>query len=122
MGKPVEVEASETAVTTWSLSNTEFGKPVESPTRSTGMKPVSKDTVTGKPAEIPSQPTATNPPFSDAEHINIIGTSIEAMDLDSSPAATSANSPKAPSVWTSHSSTSSTPSTKKASSLSVLPV
>ena len=119
IGKLAELEASETAVTTQSSSSTGVVKPVESPARPCGMKPVSKDKGTAKPAEMPSQPTATKSLPSNAEHISVIGTSIEAMDLDSS-GAISAPFKRAPSVWTSPSTVHSAPLTKTASSLSSL--
>lgn len=118
VGKPAELEASEAAVTTQPLSSTGAGKPVESPSRPSEQKPLSKNTETSKPAEMPSQPTTMKPQPPDAEHITIIGTSIEAMDLDSSPAVTSPPLTKAASVLTSPSTVRSTPSTKTASSFS----
>lgn len=117
IGKPAELDASETAITMQSSSSTEAGKPVESPARLTEMRPVSKDTETDKPAEVPSQPTSMKHPSSDVEHIAIIETSIEAIDLDSSPATTSSPLAKAPSVSTSPSTVRSAPSAKTASSL-----
>lgn len=109
IGKPAELEDSETATIARSLSSTQTGKPVESLPQPTETRPMSIRTETSKPAEIPSL---------DAEHITIIGTSIEEMDLGSSPAATSPPLTKAPSVLTSPSTVRSTPSTKAASSAS----
>lgn len=118
IGKLAELEASETAFTLQSSLSTGAVKPVERPARPCGMKPVPKDKGIAKPVEMSSQPTATKSLPSDAEHISVIGTSIEAMDLDSSGTARSAPFKKAPSVWTSPSTVHSAPLTKTASRLS----
>ncbi|CAD6583071.1 MAG: hypothetical protein ASARMPRED_001216 [Alectoria sarmentosa] len=118
IGKPAELEDSEIATIERSLSSTRTGKPAESLPQPSETRPMPIGTETSKPAEMPSQPTAMEIPSLDAEHITIIGTSIEEMDLGSSPAATSPPLTKAPSVLTSPSTVRSTPSTKAASSAS----
>ena len=84
ISKPAE-QSPKPGTMTQSVSNIELGNSVETSARPNEDKPGSKDTGASKPDETSSQQTAMNPPFSDAEHINIIKASVERMDLDSSP-------------------------------------
>ena len=115
ISKPAE-ESPKPGIMTQSVSSIEPGKPAENLARPNENKSGSKDTGASKPDETSSQQTAMNPPFSDAEHINIIKASVERMDLDSSPT-TSATLPNTSPVRPDQSSVGS-PAKEEAPSLS----
>ena len=122
--KPAELQVAETAIATQLLSSMGAGNLIaESPSQPTGwqsqaiqapqevveaLKLVSNDTERVKPTHMPSQANTTKPAASDGEGTNIIGTSIEAMDLIPSAATTSIPITKGPSACTSPSTIRST--------------
>lgn len=132
IGKLADFEVSETAVTQL-MSSTGAANLVESPSQPTGcdsqaiqalqetaevLKPESSDTEGVKRAKTPSQANTTKPASSDAERISNIGTSIEAMDLESSAATTSTPMRRIPSAWTSPSTVDSILTTSSSSNSS----
>ncbi|CAF9919531.1 hypothetical protein IMSHALPRED_004649 [Imshaugia aleurites] len=118
LSKPAELEAPETALIPRPPWGTDAGKAVENSSRPTETMSVPKETEGDKPAEMSSQPLATEPLSLEAEHMTMIGTSIEAMGLDSFPPITSPPLTNASPVLTTTSTVHSTPSTKTASNSS----